>query len=240
MALSVPPAYVAFNSISGEPGALIEWFMGYDASVEERFVPGGDFMQSQIEGYDRGKGKEHNLGTITALCKALARDKRLEGDWERYWGLCLCFDAIIGNTDRHQENWGLVLNSERNTFELSPYFDNGTSLGHELDARKMAHYMKDSNGLVAYINRGKHHVKWRKDGEKLKLFEGVVQYCKRFPRVLSSLLKSLDWEDAALEECLSRLTLFAIQSPLSVERAEFIYKLTTERKRRLLGLLGEL
>lgn len=240
MHLPVPPTFVALNSSTGEPGALIEWFMGYDPSIEERFIPGGDLMQRVIKGFDRAKGQEHNLWSIIALCKALDAAKQLKGNWEEYWGLCLCFDAVIGNTDRHQENWGLIVTSEDRSLRFSPYFDNGTSLGHELSTSRMAAYQRDARGLDAYINRGAHHLKWRRDGNKMKLLAGVVQYCKRFPRIVPSMLGSLNWSEAELESCLSQLTEFPIQSPLSHERAEFIYRLTLRRKRLLLDHLESL
>lgn len=131
MRLTLPPVFVAIDSERDEPGTLNEWFMGYPGSGDERYFPGGDYMQRRIPGYDREKGKQHNLETIIELSRVLKRGKWLTHDWRRYWGLCLCFDALIGNTDRHQENWGLIWSEEGPTARFTPYFDNGTSLGHE-------------------------------------------------------------------------------------------------------------
>lgn len=39
-------------------------------------------------------------------------------------------DALIGNTDRHQENWGVIEAGRR---RLSPTFDHASSLGFLLD-----------------------------------------------------------------------------------------------------------
>jgi hypothetical protein len=45
----------------------------------------------------------------------------------------LMLDALIGNTDRHHENWGVLLTSSRpRTAELAPTFDHASSLGREL------------------------------------------------------------------------------------------------------------
>lgn len=45
----------------------------------------------------------------------------------------LMLDALIGNTDRHHENWGVLLKSSRpRTAELAPTFDHASSLGREL------------------------------------------------------------------------------------------------------------
>lgn len=42
--------------------------------------------------------------------------------WEMY-----IYDSILGNTDRHSGNWGIVVDKNRNR-KLSPIFDNGASL----------------------------------------------------------------------------------------------------------------
>jgi hypothetical protein len=42
----------------------------------------------------------------------------------------LMFDALVGNTDRHDENWGVILSSRG--FELAPTYDHASSLGREI------------------------------------------------------------------------------------------------------------
>ncbi|UYM18605.1 HipA domain-containing protein [Endozoicomonas euniceicola] len=235
MKLPVPPAFVAVNSETGEPGSIIEWFLGYDPGIVERFTPGGDHMQSMIEGYDRDKGRLHNLDTIIKFSRVLSRYKILSHDWQEYWGLCLCFDAVIGNTDRHQENWGVIWNDREQSARLTPLFDNGTSLGHELFEKKIHQFRTDETGLRAYIRKGRHHMKWSLAEEgRLPLMEGVCRFCVKYPATIPLLVDSLGWEEEALEKALSELTSFDIKSPLSVERADFVHQLTILRKRILL------
>lgn len=245
MKVPVPPTFIAMNSLTGEPGTLIEWFIGYDSTVEERFTSGGDHMQAMIDEYDRDKGRQHNLATIITLCRSLSGslsgNRILVDRWQEYWGLCLCFDALIGNTDRHQENWGLIWNDETRAARLSPFFDNGTSLGHELFPTKIAHYMNDKSSLLRYIMRGRHQMKWRQQDEhRMPLIEGVLLYCKKYPRVVPLLKDRLNWDEGRLQEILSLFTAFDIQSPLTAERAEFVQELTVLRKRLLLDHLGKL
>lgn len=241
MGASVPPTFIAFNSETGEPGTIIEWFIGYDPAIEERFSSGGDHMQAMIDGYDRDKGRQHNLMSIIALCRTLSGKSMLSHSWQEYWGLCLCFDALIGNTDRHQENWGLIWNDDDGSVRLSPFFDNGTSLGHELFPTRLAHYMLDETSLATYVTRGRHQMKWqRHDDHRMPLVEGVLLYCKKYPQTIPLLKDRLNWDEEKLDEILSLFTAFEIQSPLTAERAEFVHKLTIYRKRLLLNLLGNL
>ncbi|WP_177313701.1 HipA domain-containing protein [Marinobacter gelidimuriae] len=124
-------------------------------------------MQRRIPDYDREKGKRHNLSTIITLSRVLERGGWLSHDWRLYWGLGLCFDALIGNTDRHQENWGLIWTEDSPTARFAPYFDNGTSLGHELQPEKMQRMVRDPNEFNAYCRP------WRTD--MTRLIEHLVE-----------------------------------------------------------------
>ncbi|MCI0592367.1 hypothetical protein C8E00_10231 [Chromohalobacter marismortui] len=239
MRLTLPPVFVAIDSTRDEPGTVNEWFMGYPGSGEERHVPGGDYMQRLIPGYDREKGREHNLSTILTVSKALAHTGTLTHDWQVYWGLCLCFDALIGNTDRHQENWGLIWSEDGPRARFTPYFDNGTSLGHELQQRKMQRMMRDPNELDGYLRRGEHQMRWAKgDRRRLPLIAGVAAYCKHFPDIRPTLIERLHgWCEDDLKTMLNSLTQFDLPHPFTQERAEFVAFLTLERRGRLLQAL---
>lgn len=129
MGVPVPPAYPAIDSTRGESAALIEWF--YEDGVVSSIL-GGRFMERMIPGFDSRRGKQHNFKSIRALFHALQKRSLLQDpNWLEAWTKGLMFDAMIGNTDRHQNNWALILNQGLQIYELAPWFDNGTSLGHE-------------------------------------------------------------------------------------------------------------
>lgn len=239
MGLTLPPVFVAIDSTRDEPGTLNEWFIGYPDSGDERYHSGGDYMQRRIPGYDREKGKQHNLATILELSRILERGKWLSHDWQSYWGLCLCFDALIGNTDRHHENWGLIWHEEGPRARFTPYFDNGTSLGHELLPEKMRRMMRDPNELSAYIKRGQHHMrKTQEANSRLPLIEGVTDYCHEYQHIRPVLIESLQrWCEDDLSSMLHSLTKFNLPYPLTIQRAEFITCLIMTRRLSLLKAL---
>lgn len=113
LGLEVPPAFAAWNSSSEHCGALIEWFY-QDGS--ELFVMAGDFLEKIQHGYDRKRGERHNLMDNTLLAASVCPQQLLEPGWRQWWVNALLFDALIGNTDRHQDNWGFIFYKMGETF----------------------------------------------------------------------------------------------------------------------------
>jgi hypothetical protein len=233
MGVEVPPAFVAYNSSTKQPGSLIEWFIGYEDASSEGFIAGGDIMHALIKNYDRKRGQKHNLETIIKFSELGSTKGHVKQNWKEYWGLCLCFDAVIGNTDRHQENWGIIVDENR-AFKFTPYFDNGTSLGHELQSKKLKKMMADTKMFRAYVSRGQHHMRQAENSEKrLNLIDGTIAYAAQYPDTIPAILSSLDWDDLEFESIILELTSFQISSPLTEERANFIIALTKCRQKLL-------
>jgi len=93
---------------------------------------------------------------IIATAAATAR-----GEFAGYFVL----DALIGNTDRHHENWGLLVERTPTGLRgrLAPTFDHASSLGRELrDEKREARLQNRVVGLYADKARG--GIYWRDRG----------------------------------------------------------------------------
>jgi hypothetical protein len=234
LGVQVPPAFYAFNSKTGVSAALIEWF--YDDS--ESFLHGGDFLERLRPDYDREVGTKHNLDDVRVISTAMQQTRLLAADWRQWWVDALVFDALIGNTDRHQDNWGFVF-SRRATAEnalgrearMAPLFDNGTSLGHERFTHRVAGWQEQQ--LRAYIERGTHHVKWslldQINGHFALLEKAIATWSHTVPIIR----ERLQIEPDELIATVSDLLLLEGPAPLSQQRFDFIVRLLTLRLRRL-------
>jgi hypothetical protein len=122
--LTVPPAFLAEGPGNGSPGVLIEFFYGYKFENEKRFEHAIEHLQARGFPIDFRRG---SLKDNITLCRMHAVP-----EWRSWWARTLAFDAVIGNVDRHTENWGFLIEPEASKpiFTLAPAFDNGTSLGY--------------------------------------------------------------------------------------------------------------
>ena len=60
---------------------------------------------------------------------------------EKFWDMFV-IDSIIGNTDRHNGNWGFILNKETGETIFSPIYDCGSCLNPMLEDKELAEISK--------------------------------------------------------------------------------------------------
>lgn len=65
---------------------------------------------------------------------------------ERFWDMFIV-DALIGNWDRHNGNWGFLYNTQTDEMALAPVFDCGSSLFPQADEGIMREVLSDKNAL---------------------------------------------------------------------------------------------
>lgn len=63
---------------------------------------------------------------------------------ERFWDMFIV-DALIGNWDRHNGNWGFLYDANTDTVTLAPVFDCGSSLYPQADENIMKLVLSDKN-----------------------------------------------------------------------------------------------
>lgn len=66
---------------------------------------------------------------------------------EHFWNMFV-IDALIGNTDRNNSNWGIILKQD-GLKTIAPVYDNGNCLNNKWDDEKMQSVMNDSNKVEA-------------------------------------------------------------------------------------------
>lgn len=69
---------------------------------------------------------------------------------EHFWNVFV-IDALLGNFDRHNGNWGFLYQESTGTAQIAPVFDCGSCLLPQADAKVMEMVLHDPNELNARI-----------------------------------------------------------------------------------------
>lgn len=173
----------------------------------------------------------------------------------------IILDSIIGNGDRHQENWGIITEysdviKKRNLFskkekkglfkkhyysffgsktitpgKFSQIYDSGSCLGRELDDEKIKQMIKDQTMLDAYIRRGVSEIHWK--GEKLNHFDLINEINKLYPEHVKRIVQRVKerYAEVSVRNCVENIDL-----NLPEELKE--HKLPTDRKEFVIKLIA--
>ena len=134
-------------------------------------------LEGSVYGYDPSKWfgqSSHTLSNIWAAMDyafvhpgSARKAKRIIAEYA-------VLDAIIGNTDRHHENWGLLRRRTAAAWRgmVAPSFDHASSLGRELqDARRQR--LLTENRVGSYVERGRGAIYWEESDPPISPLELV-------------------------------------------------------------------
>jgi hypothetical protein len=237
--IAVPPTHAAHNSITNEPGALSESFL-HGQYQAPRFLSGRDILSLGNRSSDRRREHLHNFEAILGWISFLERNRLSHEDWREHWAKAFLLDTLLGNTDRHPENWGAILATSANGRESvhpAPLFDNGTSMGYEWPTAKLAAVANPAR-LMRYIYRGTHQMFWRsQDASRLSHPNFLKRFFDEFPAHRAGILSRLRLSDKTIERLADELTTFRGPRPLTRTRASFMVKLVKTRRDYVRSLL---
>ncbi|MDO9452242.1 MAG: HipA domain-containing protein [Stagnimonas sp.] len=160
--LNINTAQVELAEFAGKRGCLCQSFLNRDKSWT--LIHGNEVL-AKLGVYDGSKKKRQADHTFANIAKSLAHLKPFPEDAVRDYVLPLLasyvvFDALISNTDRHHENWGLLW-SEAATdalhieLDVAPTFDHASSLGRELTEAACETNLARKDAIPTYIRRGR-------------------------------------------------------------------------------------
>jgi len=168
--LSLPHARYELASSEGKRGVITPRMTGAD----EELVHGNELLVEIDPGYGSERAEYRTPAhTVTAVVRALRAaggDAQLPEGWEipravtDAVGLLagyLLLDALIGNTDRHHENWALIQTPGEvggKEYRVAPTFDHASCLGRNEPLSRIQERLetRDANYTVeAYASRAR-------------------------------------------------------------------------------------
>ena len=102
----------------------------------------------------------------------------------------MIFDALVGETDRHEENWGLT--KKNNEYYISPLYDNGCSLLNKFKNEDYAQkYYQDNLLFENYILKSKTYIYKENSSKRYKHFELIEYLIELYPEEMKKEIKKL-------------------------------------------------
>ncbi|WDI30555.1 HipA domain-containing protein [Hyphococcus flavus] len=228
----VPRAYFAVNSEEQNSGVLVEWF-GYRPREKyyQELTSGHTLLSAYEPSYGaQREDRPHSLMTNIRACDVAGCTRPLE-----WWTQAATFDALIGNTDRHPENWGLLrrvgdLSDAR--YRLSPIFDNGTSLGYEFSENNISNV-----DIEAYVSKGCHHMTGDEKNQTQGHFDVISELLNLYSKTGEEIYRIANSKRACFEQTLAVLPDFKVEPYFSRERAVLVSSIVDKRAAMLLECL---
>ena len=160
-ALGIPCARYELAHFGGRPCVVSRSFVPDGG----RLVFGNELLARFSEGYDATRRYSQRRHTVSLAMNCIWQSHAGPPLGWHYPEIDACgvflgyllLDALIGNTDRHHENWGMLVLS-RDDIRIAPTFDHASSLGRELnDGERVARLQtKDARFAVeGYIRKAR-------------------------------------------------------------------------------------
>ena len=154
--LEIPHAQVELAQCDGRNGCLQRSFVHSSPSLS--LVHGNEVLGGTVAAYERTRTFHHNQHTFALMVEAFRMLFPVESVHEEIVQLAsyLVLDALLVNTDRHHENWGLLLvgHGSDTTFRLAPTYDHASSLGRELLAERREAILREKR-VEKYVRGGR-------------------------------------------------------------------------------------
>ena len=154
--LEIRCAEVELAQCMGEAGSATKSFLRKELDLEH----GNQLLADCVPGYDKWEKFRQSEHTLTNIFASMDHIFRAPDEAQRakiQLADYVVLDALIGNTDRHHENWGILKQHREGKWigGVAPTFDHASSLGRELrDERRQMLLQENRVGDYAEKGRG--------------------------------------------------------------------------------------
>ncbi len=149
---------VACRDFCQNPGERLDEY----ESIKNDYVEGLEEKISSLSSRSEGKT---DINEVKLVMDSNELFKQLPELKERFWDMFVV-DAFIGNNDRNNGNWGVVVDESNGVARPAPVYDNGNSFSNKLSEAQMERFMSDNTLFKesVYTNR---ICAFEQDGKKI-------------------------------------------------------------------------
>ncbi|MGE6665898.1 HipA domain-containing protein [Paenibacillus xylanexedens] len=202
-----------FQGVSLIYGALCHSFIEEDL---ESLIEGADMIMEFDDSYDRQRLKGNKeIYSYQLLLKLFAQRNMLDDLYKM-----IIFDTLIGNTDRHQDNFGIVRDEVSSRISFAPFYDNSSSLGRELPERRIELMFKDKQMFHSYLfnKKASPQIRWGhiEDNRKMNFFEFLKKVIQISPEIKKYASSLLQLTDTKIYQCINEIP-YVVMSDIQKE-----------------------
>lgn len=144
------------------------------------------------------------------------------------------FDALIGNSDRHHSNWGVVRNKVNGNIRISPLYDNGSSLCCLIDPKDVTNFLRDSMRFESLIfGKSKSMIRWRKTN-RIRHFELVEHIKNKYYEETTFIVNKIN--ENLKEDKIKDIVYSYTDSIIHPNIKELLYVFLIERRKRIIDI----
>lgn len=106
-----------------------------------------ELKNSQIETSKNGYGTE-----LTEILETIEEQQIYDSKelMEFFWNMFIC-DSLVGNFDRHNGNWGFLIDEKMKKVEIAPIYDCGSCLYPQLTDERIIEIINDEDEINARV-----------------------------------------------------------------------------------------
>lgn len=181
---------------------------------------------SYLNIHDNERSKYYTVSNIKKILDEL--DSELFNSFIRI----MIFDALVGEQDRHEENWGI----ERigNKYKISPLYDNGCNLLRNFKDESYAEaYYSGIKDFDAYINKSKTIIYQEDNKTQYKHFELIKYLNENYHDIVQKEKRNLNkLTDEIIEDIVGKIP----EDLLTKKHKEYIIDYLKKRRNILLNI----
>ncbi len=107
--------------------------------VKNEYVKG---LEEKIDNLSSSSGNSTDINEIMLIMNNNPTFINNPSLKDRFWDMFVV-DSLIGNNDRNNGNWGILVNEDTKTTRLAPVYDNGACFNNKMSEERMKTIMQD-------------------------------------------------------------------------------------------------
>jgi HipA-like C-terminal domain len=238
--LGLPTHRAELADYEGKRGCAVRSFL---SGTQSGLVHGNELLGGLITGYDKDKvhgQADHTFDNIVRVVQRLFTTPGERRNAALQVAGYVVLDALVGNTDRHHQNWGVMVTPSTSdsvvppqlSLQVAPTFDHASSLGRELSDEACERHL--CNGTIRrYIQKARGGI-FANAGAKHGLSPVALAQllANRYPDLFAAWRARVeDFDLRAVEE----ITAAVPESRMSTSSRAFALAQITESRKIIIG-----